>query len=73
MRSTIILIAVFGTIILTWIVIATIGFLLSDPGVSFRDCMIAGPTIMFSIILGLVSSVNVASDLEKHYDNKKYS
>jgi hypothetical protein len=66
MKSTKIMLAVLATILITWFVIGTIGYLLSD--LSFRDCMTNGATIMIMLILGWIPSAIIAYDLDEHLE-----
>lgn len=64
MKSTKIMLAILATFLITWFVIGTIGYLLSD--LSFRDCMTNGATIMIMFIIGWIPSAIIAYDLDEH-------
>ncbi len=57
------------TFLLTWLTIATIGYLLSSE-TDFRSCATNGGTLMFMLIFGWIPSVIVGADLEKRYRNE---
>jgi lysozyme family protein len=64
MKSTKIMLAILATFLITWFVIGTIGYLLSD--LSFRDCMTNGATIMIMFIIGWIPSAIIAYDLDEY-------
>jgi hypothetical protein len=64
MRSTIIMLALMGTILLTWVLIASIGYLCSE-SLTFRESATHGATLMFMFIFGWIPCVVVGSDLDK--------
>lgn len=63
MKSTIIMVAVLATLLLTWCVMGTIGYLLSD--LSYKECMTHGATLMLMLVFGWVPAVVVGADLDK--------
>lgn len=63
MKNTKILLAVIGTLILTWLLFGLIGYLLSD-NVTFKACMIHQGTIICALGLGWIPAVIVGSDLD---------
>jgi lysozyme family protein len=64
MKSTKIMLAILATFLITWFVIGTIGYLLSD--LSFRDCMTNGATIMIMFIIGWIPASIVGYDLDEY-------
>ena len=67
MKSTIIMVAVLATLLLTWCVMGTIGYLLSD--LSYKECMTNGATLMFLLIFGWIPSVIVSYDMNEKFEN----
>ena len=67
MKSTKIMLAILATFLITWFVIGTIGYLLSD--LSFRDCMTNGATIMIMFIIGWIPASIVGYDLDEHLNS----
>jgi hypothetical protein len=67
MKSTKLMLAVIATFLITWIVLGTIGWCMSD--LSFRDCLIDGPTIVIMLVLGWVPAIIVGSDVQEHLDS----
>ncbi len=61
------MLAVIATFLITWIVLGTIGWCMSD--LSFRDCLIDGPTIVIMLVLGWVPAIIVGSDVQEHLDS----
>lgn len=64
MKNTTIMLGVILTFILTWMSLSFIGFLLSDPGTSFRQVATHGGVAMFMLIFGWIPSVIVGADLD---------
>lgn len=58
------MLAVIATFLSTWIVMGTIGWLLSD--LAFKECMSHGGTLMLMLIFGWIPAVLVGADLEDH-------
>jgi lysozyme family protein len=67
MKSTKIMLAILATFLITWFVIGTIGYLLSD--LSFRDCMTNGATIMIMFIIGWIPASIVGYDLDEYLNS----
>lgn len=63
MKNTKILLAVIGTLILTWLLFGLIGYLLSD-NVTFKACMIHPGTGFCMVLAGWIPAVIVGSDLD---------
>lgn len=63
MKSTKIMLAVLATLLITWFVIGTIGYLLSDD--TFKQSMSNGRTFFFMILLGWIPCIIVGADLDK--------
>jgi hypothetical protein len=57
------MLAVIATILLTWCVMGTIGYLLSD--LSYKQCMTHGATLMLMLIFGWMPAIIVGDDLDK--------
>ena len=54
-----------ATFILTWLTLAFIGYLLSDPGATFRQVASHGGLIMLMLVFGWIPSVIVGMDLDE--------
>jgi hypothetical protein len=67
MKLTKIMLAVIATFLITWCVLGTIGWCLSD--LSFRDCMTSNATIMIMLIIGWIPCLFVGADLDKHLNS----
>jgi len=63
MKATKIMLAIIATILITWCVIGTIGYLLSD--LSYKECMTNGGTLFFFITFGWIPAIIVGADLDK--------
>ena len=61
------MLAILATFLITWFVIGTIGYLLSD--LSFRDCMTNGATIMIMFIIGWIPASIVGYDLDEYLNS----
>ena len=57
------MLAILATILITWCVIGTIGYLLSD--LSFKQSMTNGGTLFFFILFGWIPCIIVGADLDK--------
>jgi len=64
MKSTKLMLAVIATLLLTWCVMGTIGWCLSD--LSFRDCITHGGTLMLMLIVGWIPAIIVGDDVNDH-------
>jgi hypothetical protein len=64
MKNTITMLSVIVTLLMTWMLIALIGFLLSDA--TYKECMINGGTLMVMTIFGWVPSVIVGADITSY-------
>jgi hypothetical protein len=64
MKSTKIMLAIIATLLLTWCVIGSIGWMLSD--LSYKDCMTNSGTIMFMLIFGWIPAIIVGADLDEN-------
>jgi len=63
MKQTKIMLALVATFMLTWMLISSIGYFLSD--YTFRECATACPTIMFTLVVGWIPCIFVGDDLSK--------
>lgn len=69
MKSTKIMLGCIITFLITWLIIATIAYLLSSI-TDFKSCATNGGTIMFMLIFGWIPSAIVGADLAtKYYEN----
>lgn len=66
MKSTKLMLAVIATFLITWCVLGSIGYLLSD--LSFRDCLTHGATLMIMMLVGWIPAVIVGSDIHEELD-----
>jgi hypothetical protein len=66
MKSSKIMVGCVITFLLTWLTIASIGYLLSTE-IDFKSCATNGGTLMFMLIFGWIPAVIVGADLEKKY------
>jgi hypothetical protein len=62
MKSTKIMLAVIATILITWCVMGSIGWMLSS-NASYRECMTHGGTLMLLMIFGWIPAAIVGADL----------
>jgi hypothetical protein len=67
MKSTKIMLAIIATFLNTWCVLGLIGYLLSD--LSFRDCLICGPTLVLMLVLGWIPALLVGRDVVEYLDS----
>jgi hypothetical protein len=58
------MLAIIATLLLTWCVIGSIGWMLSD--LSYKDCMTNSGTIMFMLIFGWIPAIIVGADLDEN-------
>lgn len=65
MKMTKIMLAVIFTFILTAMTIGFIGYLISDPGTTYREIMQHGGLWMFMLAFGWIPSVIVGADLDE--------
>jgi FtsH-binding integral membrane protein len=63
MKSTKIMLAILATLLITWCVIGTIGYLLSDD--TFKQSMSSGGTFFFMILFGWIPCIIIGADLDK--------
>ena len=63
MKTTKIMLAVIATLLITWCVIGTIGYLLSDG--TYKECMTNGGTLMFMLIFGWIPGIIIGHDLDE--------
>ena len=61
MKSTKLMLAVIATFLITWCVLGSIGYLLSD--LSFRDCLTHGATLMILLLIGWIPAIVVGNDV----------
>lgn len=66
MKQTKLMLAVIATFLITWCVLGSIGYLLSD--LSFRDCLTHGATLMIMMLVGWIPAVIVGSDIHEELD-----
>ena len=64
MKSTKLMLAVIATLLLTWCVMGTIGWCLSD--LSFRDCITHGATGFLMLFIGWIPAIVVGNDVHEH-------
>ena len=64
MKSTKIMLAIIATLLLTWCVIGSIGWMLSD--LSYKDCMTNSGTFFFMLIFGWIPCIIIGSDLDEN-------
>ena len=67
MKSTKLMLAVIATLLITWIVMGTIGWCVSD--LSFRDCLTHGGTLMLLMIIGWIPAIIVGNDVNDHLNS----
>lgn len=65
MKNTIKMIAFMGTIMLTWMGIAFIGYMLTN-GNEFKDCMVTDATLFIMVVAGWFPAVIVTADLDDY-------
>ncbi len=74
MKNTKLMVMVVLTFIITWVLLGTLSFLLSDS--SLRDCLTENGLIFFLIMFGWIPSVVVGCDynekLNKETDGQVY-
>lgn len=63
MKATKIMLAVIATFLITWLVIGTIGWLLSD--LSLKESMTHGGTLMILMLVGWIPAVIVGADINE--------
>ena len=63
MKSTKIMLAILATILLTWCVMGSIGWMLSD--LSYKECMTNTGTLFLMLFIGWIPSIIVGADLDK--------
>ena len=63
MKSTKIMLAIIATLLLTWCVTGSIGWMLSD--LSYKDCMTNSGTFFFMLIFGWIPSIIIGADLDE--------
>jgi len=68
MKSTILMLVAIVMFILTWLLLTTVGYLLSDVS-TFREVATNGGVIMLMLIFGWIPSLVVCSDLDEKLDN----
>jgi hypothetical protein len=66
MKHTKLMLAGITTFILTWLFIATVGYLLSND-YTIKQCLTSVATIWFMLMFGWLPIVPVLSDLDKKY------
>ena len=67
MKSTKTMLAVIATLLLTWCVMGTIGWYLSD--LSFRDCITHGATCFLMLFIGWIPAIIVGNDVHEHLNS----
>jgi hypothetical protein len=67
MKLTKIMLAVIATFILTWMLLAFIGYCLSDS--TFKDCAKSDGAIMLMLIFGWIPAVFVGMDVDEYLDS----
>jgi Na+/proline symporter len=67
MKSTILMLSAIVTFILTWLLLTTVGYLLSD-GLTFKEIASSAPVIMIMVVAGWVPSLIVCVDLDEKLD-----
>ena len=63
MKSTKIMLAIIATILLTWCVMGSIGWMLSD--LSYKECMTSGGTLFLMLLFGWIPCIIIGADLDK--------
>jgi hypothetical protein len=63
MKSTKIMLAIIATLLLTWCVIGSIGWMLSD--LSYKESMTNNGTIFFMLIFGWIPCIIIGADLDE--------
>lgn len=69
MKSTKIMVGCILTFLITWLLLATLAYLLSSV-TDFRTCATNGGTIMFMMIFGWIPAAIVGYDLDKRYNHE---
>jgi hypothetical protein len=64
MKSTKIMLAIIATLLVTWCVTGSIGWMLSD--LSYKDCMTNSGTLFCMLIFGWIPAIIVGADLNEH-------
>jgi hypothetical protein len=64
MKSTKIMLAIIATLLLTWCVIGSIGWMLSD--LSYKESMTNSGTIFFMLIFGWIPCIIIGADLDEN-------
>jgi hypothetical protein len=67
MKSTKIMLAIIATLLLTWCVIGSIGWMLSD--LSYKESMTNSGTIFFMLIFGWIPCIIIGADLDEHIND----
>jgi hypothetical protein len=67
MKSTKIMLAIIATLLLTWCVTGSIGWMLSD--LSYKESMTNSGTIFFMLIFGWIPCIIIGADLDEHINN----
>jgi hypothetical protein len=67
MKTTKIMLAVIATFLITWLLIASIAYLLSSV-TDFKTCATNGGTLMFMLIFGWIPAAIVGCDLAEKYE-----
>lgn len=65
MKRTTIMVITISTFLATWMLVALIGYLLSD--ITYKECMLHGGTWGFMLILGWIPAAFVCVDLNEYY------
>ena len=63
MKQSKIMLAFIATILITWCVIGSIGWMISD--LSYRECMTHNGTLFLMLLIGWLPASVVAYDLDK--------
>ena len=71
MKNTIKMITFMGTIMLTWMGIAFIGYMLTN-GNEFKDCMVTDATLFIMLIAGWLPAVIVIADLDSYLNKQAH-
>lgn len=66
MKQSKIMLAFIATILITWCVIGSIGWMLSD--LSYKECMTDSGTFFFMLLIGWIPAGIVAEDLNKTFE-----
>ena len=66
MKNTIIMVAIIVTFLITWLLIATLAYLLTDIE-DLKTAATTGGTLLFMFIFGWIPSVIVGIDLDNSY------